>query len=185
MIKKYNKVIKQALTILCYVFVVSCQNKKDTNNLETINETVNIENKIKEKPKYIFVVFYVEEPKLKIEKQFTRDNQDPYDLEIKYKDYYYVEFEKTTYKSEIQEIIGYNEDKKFKILDNLESKLNTRLILVNLSFHNSLLIKCKDEDVKETNRETECRITDRQIFTYDSYSEASQARQNFNTKVNL
>lgn len=173
MIKKFNKIIKQALTILCYVFVVSCQNKKNTNNLETINETVNIEKRRKEKPKYIFVVFYVEEPKLKITKYHEID------------DFFYVEFEKTTYKTEIQEVIGYNEDKKFKILDNLESQLNTRLILVNLSFHNSLLIKCTDEDAKETYRETECRITDRQIFTYDSYSEASQARQKFNKKVNL
>lgn len=172
--------IKPALIILCCVFVVSCQNKKNTNDMETENETVNIDYKIKKKPKYIFVVFYVEEPKLKTEKQFTRENQGPYDLEIKYKDYYYVEFEKTTYKSEIQESLNYNEDIKFKILDDLERQLNLRLILVNLGFHDSLLIKCKDEDVKESYRETECRITDRQIFTYDSYSEASQARQKFN-----
>ncbi len=77
MIKKYNKIIKPALIILCYVFLVSCQNKKNTNNMETENKTVNIDNKIKKKPKYTFVVFYVEEPKLKIEKQFTRENQGP------------------------------------------------------------------------------------------------------------
>ena len=179
MLIKYKKIIKPALLILFYVCVFSCQNKKNVYDLEKENEKNNIENNLTQKPKYVFVVFNVEEPKLKIEKQFTRENQDASDLEIQYKDYYYVEFEKTIYKSEIKETLNYNEDKKFKILDDFESQLNLSLILINSVFHDNLFIKCKDEDLRELYRETECRIKDRQIFIYDSYSEASQARQKF------
>ena len=41
MIKKYNKIIKPTLLILFYVCVVSCQNKKNINNLETENDIIN------------------------------------------------------------------------------------------------------------------------------------------------
>lgn len=179
MIKISKKIINTVILIICSLSVFSCQNKKNVDDIENENEKNNIENNLTQKPKYVFVVFNVEEPKLKIEKQFTRENQDASDLEIKYKDYYYVEFEKTNYKSEIKETLNYNEDKKFKILDDFESHLNLRLILINSVFHDNLFINCKDEDLRELYRETECRIKDRQIFTYDSYSEASQARQKF------
>jgi len=177
MIEMCNKFIKPTFFILSCVCLLSCQNKKSINNLEQDNDKNNVEKHLKTKPKFVFVVFYVDEPKLKIEKQLDTENQSAYDLELKYKDYYYCEFEKTNYKSEIQEIKNYNEDKKFKMLDYFESQLNIQLMAINSVFHTNLLIKCKDEEAKELYEHYKCSILDRQIFTYNSYSDASKARQ--------
>jgi hypothetical protein len=84
-----------------------------------------------------------------------------------------------SYKSEIQEVYRYNEDIKYKILDDFQNEVNNQLILKSSVYSNNLWIKCKDEALRDLYKNYEFKIIDRQVYSFDSYSEASKSKETF------
>lgn len=169
--------------LIILLIFISCNNKSNdsfSTESEAQTESTNIENLENSKPKYVFAIFTVEEPNLKIENEidFTA-KLEPYDLDLKYKDIYDVEYKKVIYKSEIQEIYNCDDQLKFKFLDDFEIELETQLNLKNMAYHNNLWIKCKDDEARELLMDNVSNILERTIYTFDTYSEASKSRQTF------
>jgi hypothetical protein len=54
----------------------------------------------------------------------------------------------------------------------------SQLKFVDDSFSTNLWIKCKDKNKREEFKNIRSKITDSQIFEFDSYSEASIHKQN-------
>jgi hypothetical protein len=175
---KFLKFFKISIILLIFI---SCKNKSSdsfSTGSEYQTETNNVENVGNSKPKYVFAVFTVEEPDLIIEKE-EYYSDDPYDLNLKYKDKYDVILNKVSYKTEIQEIYGYNEDIKYKILDDFEIEVNDKIILKSSVYRDNLWIKCKDDGLRDLFKNYEFKIIDRQVQLFDSYSEASKSRQTY------
>lgn len=173
-----NKFFKISIILLIFI---SCKNKSSdsfSSESEYQTESTDIENVGNSKPKYVFAVFTVEEPELIIKKEEYYSN-DPYDLNLKYRDIYDVELNKVSYKTEIQEIYGFDEDIKYKILDDFEIEVNDKLILKSSVYRDNLWIKCKDEGLRDLFKNYEFKIMDRQVLSFDSYNEASKSRQTY------
>lgn len=172
------KLFKTSIILLIFI---SCKNKSNdsfSTEPEYQTESTDIENVENSKPKYVFTVFTVEEPQLTIKKE-EYYSDDPYDLNLKYRDIYDVELNKVSYKTEIQEIYGYNDDIKYKIIDDFEIEVNDKLILKSSVYSDNLWIKCKDEGLRDLFKNYEFKIIDRQVLSFDSYSEASKSRQTY------
>ena len=162
--------------------IISCKNKDNdsfSRESETQTKPSNIEYIKKSTPKYVFAVFLVEEPSLKIDKELDLSTQEPYDLNLKYKDIYDIELNKRSYKTEIKEIYDFNDDIKYKIIDDFEIEVNDQLAVENSVYRTNLWIKCKDEELRDLFKNYEFKIIDRQVLSFDSYSEASKSRQTF------
>lgn len=171
--------IKHTKIFVILLTFISCNNKgNDSFSSDSESQFESNVNEKVENSKFVYAVFTVEEPELIIKKE-EYYSDDPYDLRLKYKDVYDVELNKVFYKSEIQEIYGYNEDIKYKILDDFQNEVNNQLILKKSVYSNNLWIKCKDDALRDLFKNYEFKIIDREVNSFDSYSEASKSKETF------
>lgn len=84
--------------------------------------------------------------------------------------------------TDIFEIEDYNEDVKYMHLDKAEKDVKNELFYLKDNFTASILRDCKNDDKREIikSQNYKSEVTDRQIFTFDSYSEASIYKENRN-----
>ncbi|RKS92673.1 putative oligomerization/nucleic acid binding protein [Flavobacterium limicola] len=86
--------------------------------------------------------------------------------------------------TDIFEIEDYNEDVKYMHLDKAEKDVKNELFYLKDNFTASILRDCKNDDKREIikGQNYKSEVTDRQIFTFDSYSEASINKEKINIK---
>ncbi|RTY83381.1 SHOCT domain-containing protein [Flavobacterium sp. ZB4P23] len=125
--------------------------------------------------KFVYVVMKIEKPSLDVyePKGFINsvgfyETLDPM---------YSINYEKETYSTDIIEVNDYNIDEKYKVLDDAKNKMYSQLKFVDDAFSTNLWVKCKDDSKKEEFKGIRSKITDSQIFDFDSYSEASIHKQ--------
>ena len=128
--------------------------------------------------KFVYVVIKVEKPTFDVYQPISRLNSlgfyetaDPI---------YSVNYENEVYYTEIVEVDNYNEDEKYKIIDNAKSKMRTQLEIYDGTYRANVIGGCKEEyKVKGFQKEVS-KIKETQIYEFDSYSEASRDKESKN-----
>lgn len=148
----------------------------DSSAYENVNANYNYQEPIKIK-KFVYVVFNVETPKLHT---FTIEGGYDYTTNF-YKPsetFYSTKWEKSSFQTEILEIEDYNEDNKNRILDQTESQMYEKLRIYDSNYNSDIIVNCNDDREKEKLKEAKSKITDRNIYEFHSYSEASISKRN-------
>jgi hypothetical protein len=128
--------------------------------------------------KYAYIVITVKSPKLE-----TSQIKGMYDVTTGFytPTVYYcdVVWENKKQITDILEIEDYNDDIKYMYLDKAEKGVNEKLNYTKGNFNTSVLVDCEDYNKREEIRAEDYKseVIDRQIFTFDTYSEASINRQ--------
>jgi hypothetical protein len=127
--------------------------------------------------KFIYVVFNVETPKLHT--FLIEGYNDGITNFYRPTEYFYsTEWTKSIFTSEIMEIEDYNEDSKNRILDQTESEMNEKLIIFDNNYNSEIIMKCNDERKREELKIAKSKVLQRNIYAFDTYSEASIAKRN-------
>jgi uncharacterized membrane protein len=164
---------------------LSDHNSKDTNVdsnyyeqpiVDTISAYQNNYRETMKIKKFVYVVLKIEKPNLDVyePKGYINSfgNYETFDPT------YSIEYEKETYTTDIIEISDYNIDEKYKVIDDAKNKIDFQLKLHDDVFSSNLWVKCKDDRKREEFKKIRSKITDSQVFEFDSYSEASIHKQN-------
>ncbi|MFV8327627.1 SHOCT domain-containing protein [Flavobacterium sp. ZS1P14] len=152
---------------------VSLNNHNNTNNEPVINYL----------KKYVYLIITTEEPRLVHNTGIYIPSGNPLIPNTHTEDMDYVVYDKNTYTTEIEEIPDYNEDVKYKLLDKAEYDVKQK-INRGSNFQMDLFLKCKDEEKRNSLKENYSKIADRQIYTFDSYAEASLDKHKNTNKIN-
>jgi hypothetical protein len=126
--------------------------------------------------KYIYVKFKIKEPKL-------HHTDAEYILGLDGSSSRIPEFNSVSYEnyivtSEIQKIFGYNEDKGYEYMDQIETSVRQQVSIVNINFDGEVFVKVRDSAEQERLKEYKAKIIDRKILVFNSYKEASIHRSN-------
>jgi hypothetical protein len=89
-----------------------------------------------------------------------------------------VTWENVNSKSNIVEVINYTDDDKYRQLDLYENEVNFDLKMANQNFKSMVSFNIKDEFERFNLLKNEAKITKKECYIFDSYSEASIHRQN-------
>lgn len=126
--------------------------------------------------KFVYVVIKVKTPKLST---FEIGGYTDYSTGM-YKPVENIcstDWEESYYSTEIIEVDDYNEDEKNRLLDKTENDIESKIYYTNLNYEVSVRNNCRDESKKEELLKNKSKITDRQIFDFDTYSQASLSKQ--------
>lgn len=148
----------------------------DSSAYEDVNPNYNYQEPIKNK-KFVYVVFNLETPKLD---KFTIEGSYDYNTNFHNpsKTLYSTNWEKSSFQTEILEIEDYNEDNKNRILDQTEAQMYEKLRIYDSNYNSDIIVNCNDDREKEKLKEAKSKIIDRNIYKFDSYSEASISKRN-------
>ena len=130
--------------------------------------------------KFVYVIFKVSSPELK-DYKMVRDSTNTLGF-LTSKNGYKLSWKDTIMMSKILEIDSYEEDKKYTYIDKAQKSIILELKRYDSVFALTLFKKTKDDSALQTtnNNRYKSEVTDRQIFTFDSYSEASIDKENRN-----
>lgn len=125
--------------------------------------------------KFVYVVMKIEKPNLNVyEPKGFINSVGFYET---FDPTYSINYEKETYSTDIIEVNDYNIDEKYKVLDDAKNRMYSQLKFADDAFSTNLWVKCKDDSKREEFKGIRSKITDSQIFEFDSYSEASIHKQ--------
>ena len=147
----------------------------DSSAYENVNTNYNYQEPIKNK-KFVYVVMKIEKPILDVYEPTGYTNS--FGFYEKPDPIYSINYEKETYTTDIIEISDYNIDEKYRVLDDAKNKMYSKLKFVDDAFSTNLWVNCKDDNKRKEFKGLSSKITDSQIFEFDSYSEASINKQN-------
>ena len=92
--------------------------------------------------------------------------------------YCYVELENEVFYTDIIEIESYNEDSKYKLIDNAENEISERYKFINNSLYSAAVVDYGYAAAKVLKENTyKIKIIDKELFPFESYSEASINKQ--------
>jgi|GEM_PF-1881762 len=124
--------------------------------------------------KFVYVIIKTKEPELEhSEGVYISDGVGGFGG-TRTNDINYVKWENYAYKSEIQEIQNYNEDKKFRLLDEVESLTRQKLSIRDINFRSEVFMKVRDENERSKLENNSIKIIDRKACVFDTYKEASE-----------
>lgn len=184
---------------LFLLFIFSC-NKKANSEFEvesaiesstSSDENNNLENNVVSKnnlKKFVYVLIKIKTPKLdmyEFEGVYTVDENINRHEEIPARTIYSTKWEESDYSTEILEIDDYNEDEKYRMLDNAENNISLQhnLSSSDMNFRLEIDARCKDNAERERLKENKSQITNSKVYVFDSYAEASQHKRE-NTTTN-
>jgi hypothetical protein len=96
-----------------------------------------------------------------------------------------VGWKEMTHVTDIKEIQGYNDDVKYRFLDEVEPKVKLILYQADNRFFGEVYGKCTDASKKSSLVENHSKLIDKDILVFDSYAEASKHRQKNSSEVIL
>ena len=130
--------------------------------------------------KFVYVIFKVSSPVLE-DYKMVRDSTNTLGF-LTSKNGYKLNWKDKIMMSKILEIDNYEEDKKYTYIDKAQKNIILELKRYDSIFALTLFKKTKDDSALKTtnNNKYKSEVTDRQIFTFDSYSEASTDKENKN-----
>lgn len=158
-------------------------NSEDVNFPPTIDTTdvynTNYQEPLKVK-KFVYIIFKVSSPELE-DYEMVRDSTNTLGF-LTSKNGYKLSWKNKIIMSEILEIDNYDKDKKYTYIDKEQKNIILELKRYDSIFARTLFKKTKDDSALKTtnNNRYKSEVTDRQIFTFDSYSEASINKENRN-----
>ena len=92
-------------------------------------------------------------------------------------------WEEHVYSTDIIEIENYNEDERYRLLDQTENKRRANFSFQDTHYQISLDTEYKDSNKRIKLKENKSQITNSQVYVFDSYAEASQHKRE-NTTAN-
>lgn len=101
----------------------------------------------------------------------THNNSEP-------SDYCSITYETEIYNTKIVEILNYNEDEKYKMIDEVEELLRKKLAFRETNNFSEAFLKCKDKDFVTEFKNAKYQIEKTQFYKFTSYSEASKHKNN-------
>uniref|UniRef100_UPI00404921D6 hypothetical protein n=1 Tax=Gelidibacter sp. TaxID=2018083 RepID=UPI00404921D6 len=118
--------------------------------------------------KFAYTIFRISKPVLRGHKsEFYGDSN-----------YCYVEFEDEVIYSEILDVENYNEDTKYKLLDDVESEILNQNKYISSSLYSNAVVNYGYDVAKDLiDNKYKIKIIDRHISTFTSYAEASKDLQ--------
>lgn len=122
--------------------------------------------------KFVYVVFKIKVPKLV---SYTTGGYEQFDFR---ETHHYTNWEELGLSTEIIEVDDYTEDNKNRILDQTASKMDIEFNTYNGNYLTEILTKCSDIDEREKLNKEKSQIIEQNIYSFDSYSEASMAKRN-------
>ncbi|MFV8354370.1 SHOCT domain-containing protein [Flavobacterium sp. XS2P14] len=141
-------------------------NFQTINSMEPVNPT-----------KFVYVLIKTKEPTF-----FYLQGMGHYDVNLGFvrdiEDTNTVTWKENTYTTDIKEITDYNEDAKYRFLDETEPIVRMKLAYADSNFSDNVYSKCTDASKKSSLVENHSELIDKNIFVFDSYKEASIHREN-------
>lgn len=170
--------MKKVLTLILSFLLVSCFTEpKSTNTSEPIESKVeNTEipetnstfyDNVKSK-KFVYIELKISKPVLKGNKS------DFYDIP----NICYVDYEENIFTTDIIELDEYNEDIKYRIIDNAEKQIRNQNSYINQNLYADAVVEYgydAAESVKNSNHKL--KVLNTEVFVFDSYAEASKNRK--------
>lgn len=140
-------------------------NFETVKNMEAINPT-----------KFVYVLIKIKEPKFSHLDGYRQMNDNlVYEQVIEERNE--VFWEEVIYTTDINEIKDFNEDAKYRFLDEVEPIIRMKLAYADSNFSNNVYGKCTDASKKSSLVENHSKLIDKNIFVFDSYKEASIHRE--------
>lgn len=132
--------------------------------------------------KFVYVVTKVEIPKLDVFESVA-----DYDVNTgrvyRSPNLYSTVWKESVYTTDIIEIENYNEDEKFKLLDQTESKIRDNFSYQDMNYQIEVDTKCTDYDKKSKLKENKSQIINSEVYVFDSYAEASKNKRESNNPI--
>ncbi|EMY3479029.1 SHOCT domain-containing protein [Flavobacterium psychrophilum] len=189
--KSTNFTILYMITVICilvfwvyYYFQNSNSNNSQdvyptaTIDTSTVHNTNNYNTNYQEpsvNKKFVYIIMKIKKPKLDVFEPISYTNTLGYTVTPEPS--YSLNFENETYITEIIEIENYNEDEKYKTIDNAKNKMYSKLGIDDSAYSSNLWVNCKDDVKREEFQKITSKIVDTQIYDFNSYSEASISKE--------
>lgn len=173
---KKSAIILALCLTSCFTEPKKINNKKFETTTSNVDTTSSIKNNIIDKKplkikKFVYVVVSTKTPIL-------RGNISEM---IDIRNSCYVDFENEVFSSDIVEVQNYNEDVKYKLIDEAESKiLEKNQYVSNSLYSNAVVTYGYDAAEHLKNNNYRIKVVNSKLFTFDSYSEASISKKKRN-----
>ncbi len=147
----------------------------ESTNYNDNEELTNYQDHVKNK-KFVYVYFKVQIPKFKYVQIGEIDISNKYSTVEKF---YSTDWEDKVFTTDIIEIDDYNEDEKYRILDNAESEIYLKMDITDRNYYSEVNYNCKDTYEKDKLLKEKSKIIETNVYEFNSYSEASSHKRNF------
>lgn len=124
--------------------------------------------------KFVYVVIKTKEPELEHSEGIYIPDRVGGFGGTRTEDINFVKWENYVYTSEIQEIQNYNEDKKFRLMDEGESSARQELTYKDMNFRSDVFMKVSDDRERRKLENNTAEIIDRKAYVFDTYKQASE-----------
>jgi len=171
--------MKKTLTVVLGFLLISCltEPKNETvtesvqdspaNNSESTN--YNVANQSVTQKKFVYIILEADIPVLGGYKSES----------VGIDSFCYILYEKESYITDVIEVNNYNEDSKYRLLDEAEKKaLDKNLYIGDNLYSNAVATYGYKAAESLKDKKPMIKVTNREIFEFDSYSEASIHRKN-------
>lgn len=175
-------IIVACILLITFIILYSNSSSNNSEDLYTppVIDTTEVYNTDYQEPlkikKFVYVVIKVEKPTFDVFQPISKLNSIGY-YEASDPSYSVI-YDNEVYYTDIIEVENYDEDEKYKIMDNAKNKMKTQLELYDSTYRMNVMVKCKDEFKVEGFQKESSKITETQIYEFDSYSEASRDKEN-------
>jgi len=170
--------MEKLLTLISCFLLISCFTEPKSSNISEpmerkVENTVipetnsTIYNNIKSK-KFVYVKLVVSKPVLKGSKSDFHEVPNMC----------YVDYEENIFTTDIIEIDEYNEDIKYRLIDNAEKQIINKNSYINQNLYGDAVVEYgykAAEHIKNSNYQL--KIIENDVFVFDSYAEASKNRK--------
>jgi Short C-terminal domain len=142
--------------------------------VDTLNTNVNSYQEPLKTKKFVYLVFKIDTPKLDA-LEIIGNALDNYRVT----GYYYsTKWEEMVFSTEVIEVEDYTEDNKNRMLDKFEAEMESKLKMYDYNYSFDVKINCKDDSKKESLLKEQAKITKRDVYEFNTYSEASLSKRN-------
>ena len=161
------------------------ENDKNSDDAVSNNNVKNstsetFENSTKMTTRFAYVVFKVSKPRLHhTDDKYIRSINIPGQLPTQsqtIKGINYVEYDSYIITTDVVEIKDYNEDAKYKLIDEQERIVKQQVSNQDVGFHIDVMSYVEDPEERTRMMNTQSKVIDRKCMVFNSYKEASKFR---------
>lgn len=151
-----------------------------SNNIVSNTTSETIDNSTKLTTRFAYVVFKVSKPRLHhTDDKYIRSINIPGQLPTQsqtIKGVNFVEYDSYIMTTDVVEIKDYNEDAKYKLIDEQEKIAKQQLSNQDVGFHVDVMSYVNDPEERSRMMNTQSKVIDRKCNIFNSYKEASKFR---------
>lgn len=142
-----------------------------SDDFEEKADTYSFDNK-----KFVFLKITAKTPELEVYQ--TPSYYDDFGFYKTYEPSFSVNYISKTFTTDILEVSTYNIDEEYRLKDKANNDVKYQLGTYDNIYSSDLLVKCKDYNRYKELQNEKSKIIETEIFTFNTYAEASQYKQN-------